>query len=58
MVGRREQVAARKQAIGPNLPLFLEGLFDYGLALAGAEIRWVETFLQQLEKEAKSALRP
>ena len=58
MVERREQVAARKQAVGPNLPLFLEGLFDYGLALAGAEIRWVETFLQQLEKEAKSVLRP
>jgi DNA-binding PadR family transcriptional regulator len=58
MVERRERVAARKREAGPSLPLFLEGLFDYGLALAGAEIRWVETFLKQLEKEAESAVRP
>ena len=58
MIDRRERVAARKDSAGPNLPLFLEGIFDYGLALAGAEIRWVESFLKQLEKEAESAGRP
>jgi DNA-binding PadR family transcriptional regulator len=58
LIERRERVAARKSEAGPNLPLFLEGIFDYGLALAGAEIRWVETFLKQLEKEAESAVRP
>ena len=58
MIDRRERVAARKSEAGPSLPLFLEGIFDYGLALAGAEIRWVESFLKQLEKEAESAGRP
>jgi len=58
LVDRRERVAARKSEAGPSLPLFLEGIFDYGLALAGAEIRWVESFLKQLEKEAESAGRP
>lgn len=54
---RRQRVAARKQAVGPNLPLFLEGIFDYGLALAGAEIRWADEFIRQYEKEAESASR-
>ena len=52
LVDRRERVAARKDSAGPNLPLFLEGIFDYGLALAGAEIEWVEGFIEQLEADA------
>lgn len=58
LIARRERVAARRDTAGPNLPLFLEGIFDYGLSLAGAEIRWVEAFIRQLEKEAASAVRP
>ncbi|HEX9674587.1 MAG TPA: PadR family transcriptional regulator [Anaerolineales bacterium] len=52
MIDRRERVAARKDFAGPNLPLFLEGIFDYGLALAGAEIEWVEGFIERLEADA------
>ena len=52
LVDRRERVAARKSEAGPSLPLFLEGIFDYGLALAGAEIEWVEGFIERLEADA------
>jgi hypothetical protein len=58
LAARRERVAARREAAGPQLPLFLEGLFDYGLALAGAEVEWVESFIQQLERESRRTSGP
>jgi DNA-binding PadR family transcriptional regulator len=51
LVERNGRVAARKSEAGPNLPLFLEGIFDYSLALAGAEIEWVEGFIERLEAD-------
>jgi DNA-binding PadR family transcriptional regulator len=35
----------------PNLPYFVEAMFDYSEALMEAELHWLENFIQQVEQE-------
>lgn len=45
---RLDQLAARRPPAGAEMPVFLAGMFDYGRALAQAEIDWLDRFIPKL----------
>lgn len=47
---RRAQIRAAARAQRP-LPFVVEALFDYSLALIGAELSWVKRFITRLEEQ-------
>lgn len=50
LVERRAQLQSKRKDQQP-LPYFVDALFTYSLALAEAEIQWLEDFITRLEEE-------
>lgn len=50
---RRERLQVNWQAAGGGLPLFLEGMFEYGYRLVETEIEWLEEFIGKLEAQKR-----
>jgi len=48
---RQERLLERVEVEGEEMPLFLEGMFDYSATILDARIMWVEKFLARLERE-------
>ena len=48
---RRDHVKSNWQDSGENLPLFLDGMFDFSVSMLEARIKWVERFISRLERE-------
>ena len=48
---RRDHVKSNWQDSGENLPLFLDGMFDFSVSMLDARIKWVEKFISRLERE-------
>jgi DNA-binding PadR family transcriptional regulator len=48
---RRDHVNGRRQASGEQLPLFLDGMFDFSISMLEARIDWVESFITKIEQE-------
>ncbi len=55
---RRDRVADRWREAGDDLPVALDGLFDYSVQLAQAEIEWVQGFIGRLEAAPEHRERP
>lgn len=51
LIERRERLQVDWQAAGESLPLFLEGMFEYGYRLVQTEIEWLEEFIGKLEAQ-------
>lgn len=53
----RDELIAQRQTMRqnksnePNLPYFVEAMFDYSEALMDAELSWLDGFIQRVEKE-------
>jgi DNA-binding PadR family transcriptional regulator len=50
LADRRAYVQGRREQQRP-LPGFIDAMFEYSVALIGAELEWVEGFIEQLEGE-------
>lgn len=50
---RMVRVRERQREIGPGSPLFLQGMFEYSLALLRAEIEWTEDFTDRLKQDSE-----
>ncbi len=48
---RRDHVRGRRQAAGEDLPLFLDGMFDFSISLLKARMEWIDNFIGRLEEE-------
>lgn len=51
LMERRERLQASWKTAGEHLPLFLEGMFEYGYRLVQTEIQWLEEFIRKLEDQ-------
>ena len=52
---RRDRVASRWREVGEDLPIALDGLFEYSVHMAQAEIDWIERFIVKLESSPEDA---
>jgi DNA-binding PadR family transcriptional regulator len=48
---RRDHVKSNWRDSGENLPLFLDGMFDFSVSMLEARIKWVERFISRMERE-------
>lgn len=48
---RRDHVKSNWQDSGEDLPLFLDGMFDFNVSMLEARIKWVERFISRMERE-------
>ncbi len=53
LVERRDRVQNRWREAGEHLPIALDGLFEYSVHMAGAEIEWIDGFIAKLEASLK-----
>jgi DNA-binding PadR family transcriptional regulator len=47
---RRDHVSERRQAAGEELPLFLDGMFDFSISMLEARMEWIETFITKIDQ--------
>jgi DNA-binding PadR family transcriptional regulator len=50
LINRRETMR-RNQSSQPDIPYFVEAMFDYSESLMEAELSWLERFIQRVERE-------
>jgi DNA-binding PadR family transcriptional regulator len=50
LAARLEYVRTNWESKGP-LPLFIDAMFDYSVAMVGAELTWIEKLIKQVEEE-------
>jgi len=48
---RMDHVKSNWRDSGEDLPLFLDGMFDFSVSMLVARIKWVEGFIARLERE-------
>jgi DNA-binding PadR family transcriptional regulator len=53
LIKRRDQVEETWQQ-NAQLPVFLEGMYEYGFNLAQAEIEWLDRYIPRLESQIES----
>jgi len=51
LMQRRDHVKSNWRDSGVDLPLFLDGMFDFSVSMLEARIKWVERFISRMERE-------